>query len=76
MSRHRPWSMAGIGVPTHDEPIRTHSRRPLPVDLPIAVTLLTIAAVAAVLALPVLDAIRRAGMDVDEQFDTLVALAV
>ena len=45
-------------------------------DLPIAVTLLTIAAVAAVLALPVLDAIRRAGMDVDEQFDTLVALAV
>ena len=54
-------------------PIGTHSRRPLAVDLLIAVTLLTIAALA---ALPILDAIRRAGMDVDEQFDTLVALAV
>ena len=65
--------MVGIGMPRHDGSIGTHSRRPLAVDLLIAVTLLTIVALA---ALPVLDAIRRAGMDVDEQFDTLVALAV
>ena len=66
-------SVAWFGAPPDDATHRNSHCGALAVDLLIVFLLLTITALAAT---SVIAAIRRSGVDVDEQFETLVALAI